>query len=70
MDDWKFPNRIKKAGTKMKPGPMWHEDLLGRVIQTVAENSGYRTSHGGFCGTGERRRWWRLKCRSKQRRNG
>ncbi len=34
------PNRIKNAGTKMKPGPMWHEDLLGRVIQPVAEKLG------------------------------
>jgi integrase/predicted DNA-binding transcriptional regulator AlpA len=39
-DDWMFPNRIKNAGKKMKPGPMWHEDLLGRVIQPVAEKLG------------------------------
>ncbi len=38
-DDWMFANRIK-AGTKMKPGPIWHEDLLGRVIQPVADSLG------------------------------
>jgi integrase len=36
-DDWMFPNRIKTAGKKMKPGPIWHEDLLGRVIQPAAK---------------------------------
>jgi integrase len=35
-----FPNRIKKPGKKMKPGPIWHEDLLGRVIQPVADELG------------------------------
>ena len=38
-EDWTFPNRIKKGKT-MKPGPIWHEDLLGRVIQPVAEELG------------------------------
>jgi hypothetical protein len=28
-EDWMFPNRIKKGKT-MKPGPIWHEDPLGR----------------------------------------
>jgi len=31
-DDWMFPNRIKNGKT-MKTGPIWHETLLGRVIQ-------------------------------------
>jgi site-specific recombinase XerC len=35
-DDWMFPNRIKKVGTKMKPGPIWHETILGRRVQPVA----------------------------------
>lgn len=35
-DDWMFRNRIKKAG-KMKPGPIWHEHVLGRHIQPVAD---------------------------------
>lgn len=38
-EDWMFPNRIK-IGTKMKPGPIRHEDLLGRVIQPVADDLG------------------------------
>jgi integrase len=38
-EDWMFPNRIK-TGTKMKPGPIRHEDLLGRVIQPVADDLG------------------------------
>jgi integrase/predicted DNA-binding transcriptional regulator AlpA len=39
-DDWMFPNRIKTEGRKMKPGPIWHEDLLGRVIQPAAKQLG------------------------------
>jgi integrase/predicted DNA-binding transcriptional regulator AlpA len=39
-DDWMFPNRIKTVGKKMKPGPIWHEDLLGRVIQPAAKELG------------------------------
>jgi hypothetical protein len=35
-----FPNRIKKPGKKMKPGPFRHEELLGRVIQPVADELG------------------------------
>ena len=38
-EDWMFPNRIK-TGMKMKPGPIRHEDLLGRVIQPVAGDLG------------------------------
>jgi integrase len=38
-EDWMFPNRIK-TGMKMKPGPIRHEDLLGRVIQPVADDLG------------------------------
>jgi integrase/predicted DNA-binding transcriptional regulator AlpA len=38
-EDWMFPNRIKK-GKIMKPGPIWHEDLLSRRIQPVAEELG------------------------------
>lgn len=38
-DDWMFRNRIKKAG-KMKPGPIWHEHVLGRHIQPVADRLG------------------------------
>jgi integrase len=38
-DDWMFPNRIKK-GKIMKPGPMWHEHLLARHIQPVADRLG------------------------------
>jgi integrase/recombinase XerD len=38
---WRMiPNRIKTAGKKMKPGPIWHEDLLGRVIQPAAKELG------------------------------
>jgi len=36
-DDWMFPNRIKKGGAKLKPGPMWHEHILARKIQPVAD---------------------------------
>jgi integrase len=39
-EDWVFPNRIKKAGKKMKPGPIWHETLLARRIQPVARELG------------------------------
>lgn len=39
-EDWMFPNRIKKPGKKMKPGPFRHEELLGRVIQPVADELG------------------------------
>lgn len=39
-DDWMFPNRIKNAGKKMKTGPIWHETLLGRRIQPVADRLG------------------------------
>jgi hypothetical protein len=39
-DDWMFPNRIRTAGKKMKPGPIWYEDLLGRVIQPAAKELG------------------------------
>ena len=38
-DDWMFPNRIKK-GKIMKPGPIWHETLLARRIQPVADELG------------------------------
>ena len=38
-DDWMFPNRIKN-GKKMKRGPVRHEDLLGRVVQPVADRLG------------------------------
>jgi integrase/predicted DNA-binding transcriptional regulator AlpA len=38
-DDWMFPNRIKK-GKIMKPGPIWHEHLLARRIQPVADSLG------------------------------
>jgi integrase/predicted DNA-binding transcriptional regulator AlpA len=37
--DWMFPNRIKN-GKIMKPGPMWHEHLLARKIQPVADRLG------------------------------
>jgi len=39
-DDWMFPNRIKKGGTKLKPGPIWHEHILARKIQPVADRLG------------------------------
>jgi len=39
-DDWMFPNRIKKAGKKMKPGPMRYEEILARRIQPVADRLG------------------------------
>jgi site-specific recombinase XerC len=39
-EDWMFPNRIKKPGKKMKPDPFRHEELLGRVIQPVADELG------------------------------
>jgi integrase len=35
-----FPNRIKKGGTKMKPGPMRYEEILARRIQPVADSLG------------------------------
>jgi integrase len=38
-EDWMFPNRIK-TGKTMKPGPIWHETLLGRRIQPVADRLG------------------------------
>jgi len=38
-DDWIFPNRIR-SGSKMKPGPIWHETLLARRIQPVAHQLG------------------------------
>ncbi len=38
-EDWMFPNRIKKGKT-MKPGPIWHETLLARRIQPVADRLG------------------------------
>ena len=38
-EDWMFPNRIKNGKT-MKPGPIWHETLLGRRIQPVADRLG------------------------------
>jgi integrase len=38
-EDWMFPNRIKKGKT-MKPGPVWHETLLARRIQPVADKLG------------------------------
>lgn len=38
-DDWMFPNRIKK-GKIMKPGPIWHETILGRRVQPVARRLG------------------------------
>lgn len=38
-DDWMFPNRIKN-GKQMKPGPIWHETLLGRRVQPVARKLG------------------------------
>ena len=38
-EDWMFPNRIKKGRT-MKPGPIWHETLLARRIQPVADRLG------------------------------
>ena len=28
-----FPNRIKKAGLKLKPGLIWHEHIFARKIQ-------------------------------------
>jgi integrase len=39
-DDWMFPNRIVKGGAKSKPGPMWHEHILARKIQPVADRLG------------------------------
>lgn len=36
-EDWMFPNRIKKGGGKLKPGPIWHEHILARKIQPVAD---------------------------------
>jgi integrase/predicted DNA-binding transcriptional regulator AlpA len=39
-DDWMFPNRIKKGGAKLKPGPIWHEHILARHIQPVADRLG------------------------------
>lgn len=39
-DDWMFPNRIKKGGQKLKPGPIWHEHILARHIQPVADRLG------------------------------
>ncbi len=39
-DDWMFPNRIKKGGAKLKPGPIWHEHILARKIQPVADRLG------------------------------
>ncbi|QNI35799.1 tyrosine-type recombinase/integrase [Edaphobacter albus] len=39
-EDWVFPNRIKNAGKKMKPGPIWHETLMSRRIQPVARELG------------------------------
>jgi integrase/predicted DNA-binding transcriptional regulator AlpA len=39
-DDWMFPNRIKKGGQKLKPGPIWHEHILARQIQPVADRLG------------------------------
>lgn len=39
-DDWMFPNRIKKGGKKLKPGPIWHEHILARHIQPVADRLG------------------------------
>ena len=38
-EDLMFSNRIKKGKT-MKPGPIWHETLLGRRIQPVADRLG------------------------------
>ena len=38
-DDWMFPNRVKKVG-RMKPGPIWHEHILARHIQPVADRLG------------------------------
>ena len=38
-EDWMFPNRIKN-GKIIKPGPIWHEDLLSRRIQPVADELG------------------------------
>jgi integrase len=38
--DWMFPNRIKKGGAKLKPGPIWHEHILARHIQPVANGLG------------------------------
>ncbi|HEV2135120.1 MAG TPA: tyrosine-type recombinase/integrase [Terracidiphilus sp.] len=38
-EDWMFPNRIKKGKT-MKPGPIWHETLLRRCVQPVANRLG------------------------------
>jgi integrase len=35
-----FPNRIKKAGGKMKPGPMRYEEILARKVQPVADRLG------------------------------
>lgn len=39
-DDWMFRNRIKKGGKKLKPGPIWHEHVLARKIQPVADRLG------------------------------
>jgi integrase len=39
-DDWMFRNQIKRAGKKMKPGPIWHEHVLVRHIQPVADRLG------------------------------
>jgi excisionase family DNA binding protein len=39
-EDWMFPNRIKNPGKRMKPGPIRHENLLGRVIQPAANSLG------------------------------
>jgi len=35
-----FRNRIKKGGTKLKPGPIWYEHVLARKIQPVADRLG------------------------------
>jgi integrase len=38
-DDWMFPSRVRTVG-KMKPGPIWHEHILPRRIQPVADSLG------------------------------
>jgi hypothetical protein len=55
-EDWMFPNRIRKGKT-MKPGPIWHETLLARRIQPVADGSAFLISPGVSSGIGERPRW-------------
>jgi hypothetical protein len=57
-DDWVFSNRIK-AGRMLK---------TGRSGTKIFWRGAFRKSRGVFFGTGERHRWWRHVCPSRQRR--